>query len=111
MSDDAESSVFACTLAANDHKDRMAWIEELNAAALRGYRREGLRIELMYDPSAAARVREFVDREQQCCPFLDFTMRHENGSFILVIDSPEDASEAADALFAPYVLTRDPDGD
>lgn len=96
-----ESPAVACTLAAADRRDRLAWIEELNAA-LRDHRREGPRIELTYLPSAGEHVREFVRREQECCPFLDFTVRKENGAVILVIEAPQGVSEVADALFAAY---------
>jgi hypothetical protein len=99
MPQERKSSAIACTLAAADYKDRLAWIEELNAAALHEHRREGARIELTYRPSAEARVREFVRRERQCCPFLDFTIRRENDAVILEITTPDDTGEAADALF------------
>jgi hypothetical protein len=97
---DIDCSAVACMLSAADRKDRVAWIHELNAAALRDYRRDGSRIELAYHPSAAARVRELVDREKECCPFLGFNVRDEKEVFILVIEAPEEASAAADALFA-----------
>jgi hypothetical protein len=50
-------------------------------------------------------VREFVRRQQQCCSFLDFTIRCENDAVILEIAAPEDTGEAADALFATYTTT------
>jgi hypothetical protein len=106
MPPEPKSSPVACTLAAGDHKDRIAWIGELNAAALRDYQRVGGRIELVYEPSAAARVREFVRREHECCPFLDFTIQEDRDALILVIEAPENASEAADALFGTYTATR-----
>lgn len=99
-----------CTLTAADLEGRLASIKELNAEALRGYRRVGSRIELTYASSAAARVRELVEREQECCPFLDFTIRggqnsrdatRDTDALLLVIDAPEGAGEAAEALFAP----------
>lgn len=100
-----ESSVVACMLAAADYKDRLAWIDELNAAALRAYRRDGSRIELTYSPSAATRVRELVDREKQCCPFLGFTLRDDKDAIVLVIEAPDDSRAAADALFASFTDT------
>jgi hypothetical protein len=41
----------------------------------------------------------FVRREQESCPFLGFTIQEDKDALILVIDAPENASEAADALF------------
>jgi hypothetical protein len=106
MAEDAEPSGVVCKLGAADYKARLARIEALNADALRDYQRGGRRIELTYDPAAATRVREFVHREQECCPSLDFRIRHEGRALIVVIEAPEDASAAADALFAPYSATR-----
>ena len=102
MSRDTNSSAIACALAAADYKERLAWIGELNRAALRDYRRDGSRIELAYDLIATARVREFVRREQECCPFLEFDIQEGENAVFLVIDAPEDAREAADVLFGTY---------
>jgi hypothetical protein len=106
MPQDRQSFAVACTLGAADYKHRLAWIAELNTAALHDYRRAGARIELTYHPSAEARVRELVRREQQCCPFLDFSVRREDDVVMLEITGPEDVGDAADALFAPYTATQ-----
>ncbi|MGH3597512.1 MAG: hypothetical protein ACRDUT_16385 [Mycobacterium sp.] len=82
----------------------MAWIEQLNAAALRDHEREGSRIKLTYNP-AAARVREFVRREQECCPFLEFTIHARENAVIVGIEAPAEASEAADELFTRSVAS------
>ena len=50
----------------------------------------------------------FVRREQECCPFLGFTIREDRDAVILVIDAPENAIEAADALFGTHTATRHP---
>jgi tRNA A37 methylthiotransferase MiaB len=103
-----KSSPVACTLTGTDYEARLSWIEHLNATALRDYRRDGSRIELSYDPSAAAQVRELVEREKKCCPFLDFAIQDGDDAVILVIEAPHDASAAADAPFAPYVREAQP---
>lgn len=95
----------ACTLAEDDHKARLAWMAELNEVALLRYRRQGGRIELVYRRSAAAGVREFVDREQQCCPFLDFTVHDGDDVLTVVIETPAEFAAAADSLFMPYTET------
>jgi hypothetical protein len=83
MSADTKASALACALTAADYKQRLAWIDELN-------------------PAATARVREFVDREQACCPFLEFTIHEGEKAVLLVIKVPEDAREAADVLLGSY---------
>ena len=103
-----ESAAIACALEAAEYKARLAWIQRLNAAALRDYSRDGSRIELTYDRSAIVRVREFVRREQHCCPFLQFTTRDEKDSLLVVIEVPEIRAELADALFGGYTDTGTP---
>ena len=98
----------ACTLTGTEYEARLSWIEHLNATALRDYRRDGLRIELSYDPSAAAQVRELVRREKKCCPFLDFATQDGKDAVIIVIEAPHDAGAATDALFAPYIRQAQP---
>lgn len=93
---------FACTLTADEHAARIAWIRELNDAALSGYDRNGHRMRLQYRPAAAARAQEFVRRERQCCPFLRFTTEKQPDAFVVVIDAPPGLDSAADELFAPY---------
>lgn len=103
MSNDPEPPAIACHLSAAGYQDRVAWIAELNSSALRDYRRDGRRIELTYDASAAERVGEFVRRERLCCPFLDFSLELHKDVVTLQIEAPHDVADAADALFAPYI--------
>jgi hypothetical protein len=102
MPEDHKPVELACTLTADGHAARIAWIEELNATALRSYHRDGHRMRLRYHPSAAANAREFVRREQRCCPFLRFATEETEGAFVVIIDAPTGLDSAADALFAPY---------
>jgi hypothetical protein len=97
-----EPPVIACALAANEYKERSEWIQQLNAQALRGYRRNGSRIVLTYNASARATVREFVDRERVCCPFLDFTVSEHDAAITVTIATPDGLAPTADELFAPY---------
>ncbi len=93
-----------CTLTADEHAARIAWIRELNAAALSGYDRDGHRMRLKYRPAAATEAREFVRRERQCCPFLRFATEEQPDAFVVIIDAPTGLDSVADALFAPYLL-------
>ena len=92
----------ACTLSAGDYKTRLAWIADLNAAALLAHQRDGLRLELTYAGKARNCVREMVRREQACCAFLDFEIHEAWGGIRLTITAPERARGAADGLFAPF---------
>ncbi len=103
MSNDQQSAAIACNLSATEYHDRIAWIEDLNKAALRDYRRDGRRIELGYGASEAVRVREFVQRERQCCPFLEFAVRRGDDRIVVTIVAPPEVGESADALFECYI--------
>ncbi len=102
MTVDDERVELACTLTSDEHTARIAWIEDLNATALVGYQRDGHRLRLRYHPSASARAREFVRREQQCCPFLRFSAEEQREAFVVIIYAPPGLDSAADALFATY---------
>lgn len=98
-----ESEPIACMLSVGDFEDRLGWIRELSAKALRSHRRDGLMLELTYDRSAAADVQEFVRRERACCGFLRFDLRESADAVHLTITAPPEAESAADDLFAHFV--------
>lgn len=98
----SESVPIACMLEAGDFKERLAWIADLNRRVLLGSRRDDLRLELTYTPHALEDVRELMRREQQCCAFLDFDLRIEDGAVQLVVTAPEAAREAAELVFEPF---------
>ncbi len=92
----------ACTLSAGDYRDRITSIADLNRDALRGHHRDDLRLELVYEPAARERVREMVRREQECCAFLSFELHEDADRVRLAIIAPDDAREAAAALFEEF---------
>ena len=98
----SQPAPIACTLGPGDRRQRLAWIAELNRDALCGQRRDGLRLELTYAPAALDRVREMVALEQACCAFLAFDLRQQADSVRLVIEAPEEARDALDAVFASF---------
>jgi hypothetical protein len=98
----SEPAPVACTLGAGDFRQRLAWIADLNRDALRAQRRDGLRLELSYAPAALDRVREMVARERDCCAFLTFDLQQEADAVRLVIEAPDGARDALDAVFEPF---------
>jgi hypothetical protein len=98
----SEPTPIACTLGSGDFQERVAWIANLNRDALRSQHRDGLRLELTYAPAALDRVREMVKREQDCCAFLNFDVHQEKDAVRLVIEAPEGARDALDAVFEPF---------
>ena len=100
-----DESPVACTLQGGSYQDRLAWIADLARDGLRGVTRKALRLELSYATGVAGRVREMVDKEQQCCGFLDFELIETGAEVRLTITAPERAREVADALFEQFVPT------
>lgn len=97
-----DDKVIACTLDAGNLKERLAWIASLNARSLRSSRRNGLTLTLDYAPSALDDVRTMVAGEQSCCSFLDFDIAEHPDVVRVSIVAPEEAREAAEALFEPF---------
>ena len=98
--DDAEPII--CTLDGGSFKDRMVWIADLNARALKKARRKDLRLELQYAPSSIGDVRQMIAQEQDCCSFLSFNLTEQRRSLKLVITAPEAARDVAETVFAPF---------
>jgi len=94
----AEAAI-ACTLLADDFRERAAWIRGIAARHLRKSMRSPLTLYLVYGPEGADDVREMVRKEQECCAFLRFDLSVANDAVHLLITAPEAALEAADMLF------------
>lgn len=98
----ASPAAIACTLTPGDFKGRVQRIRDLARASLRDARREPLALHLTYDVSSAARVREMVRQEEACCAFLRFDLREDARGIHLSITAPQEASAAANDLFAHF---------
>jgi hypothetical protein len=92
----------ACTLDAGNLKERLGWIADLNARSLLGSDRDGLTLTLDYELEAIEDVRKLVAGEQACCAFLSFEIADQPDRVRLTIAAPEEAREAAEALFEPF---------
>jgi len=97
-----ETAPIACTLDAGNLNERLEWIADLNARALRRSRRDDLRLALDYEPGAIEEVRRMVAGEQDCCAFLAFDIAALDDVVRLTIVAPEAARDAAEALFEPF---------
>ncbi len=99
----SEAPTIACALNSNDFKARLAAIAELARSALQRYQRDDLVLRLSYPTEASERVREMVRNEQSCCAFLTFSLIERPQDIDLTITAPEEAREAADALFDQFI--------
>ncbi|WP_051960887.1 hypothetical protein [Devosia riboflavina] len=92
----------ACTLEADDFKERVTGIRALAARSLRSSRREPLQLILVYAPEALTEVQDLVAKESNCCSFMDFDLQHDAQAVRLTITAPIEALAAADELFAHF---------
>ncbi len=96
-----EAPAIACTLSADDFKERVSGIRELASRHLLSSRREPLALHLAYASDALRQVEDLVAKESACCSFLHFDLLvgHE---VQLTITAPSHAAAAADELFAHF---------
>jgi hypothetical protein len=98
---DDTALAIACTLDSHGFKGRVAEIRELASLHLLSSRRDALVLRLTYDAVALSDVEALVAKESSCCSFLEFNI--EAGDQVeLTITAPEQASLAADELFAHF---------
>jgi hypothetical protein len=100
--DDRDTPPIACTLQGGWYEERLAWIADLAREGLRSHARQDLMLQLRYAPEVAARVRDMVRKEQDCCAFLDFELTESSDDVRLTITAPERARDVADALFEQF---------
>jgi hypothetical protein len=60
---------------------------------------DGLRLRFQGGAAAEAAVAEFVRREQQCCPFLEFRTVRGDGCFSVDVVGPPEAAHLLDLIF------------
>jgi hypothetical protein len=92
-----------CTLDIGDYKERLASIAALARDALRSYERDDLVLRLKYTAAKAARVKEMVRHERECCTLLTFDVREEGNEILVTISAPEAARVAAETMFERFV--------
>jgi hypothetical protein len=70
---------------------------------LRSYRRDGDTLVLNYEVAAEPQVRELVERERQCCSFLDFRLDVEPDVVRLTIAGTALTADGIAALLEPFL--------
>ncbi len=105
MNSAATNSAIACTLSAENFRERLEQNRALAHDSLRSHERQGLVLTLRYDASAAHRVREMLRREQECCAFLSFAVNEAAGQIVVKVTAPEEARVAAETMFEQFVTT------
>lgn len=103
LEESGESTPVFCTLSAEDLKSRLAEIGALAGRALLSHEQDGRTLRLRYSSDAAEELRRLVDRERQCCAFLEFSMQERPDAVYLSITAPIDAGEFAPLLYSHFI--------
>lgn len=98
----------ACSLDADDFRDRMAWIGALNRQHLADARRYGHQLVLTYGMTALPRVRDLMAKESACCAFLAFDLTEVTDGVRLTVCVPEQLGGDAELLLAPFQSGTEP---
>src|SRR5437879_2271407 len=93
------ASTIACRLEGDDYSRRLASIGKLARAALLDHRRDDRSLCLAYAPNAAVRVRQMVDEERVCCPFLVIELEETAEAVFVKITPPRLDQAMLDMLF------------
>jgi len=98
-----ESTPVSCTLSAEDLKSRFAEIGALAGRALLSHEQDGRTLRLRYSSDAAEELRRLVEREQQCCAFLEFSLQEKPDAVYLSVTAPIEAGEFAPLLYSHFI--------
>jgi hypothetical protein len=99
----------ACTLDRTALEGRESLIAKLGRDGLRSSELAGAHARLAFDPVVAARLRELVEAERQCCRFLDFALEERPDAAVLDIDGPDDAAPVIADFVAAFARRAVPD--
>jgi hypothetical protein len=96
----------ACSLSAADYRARLASIAAVGARALISVEvdRDGASGVLRFrdEPEIRAALREVVDGEAECCPFLDLRLTERGGGLELSIGGPPEAWPVVEDLLGTF---------
>jgi hypothetical protein len=98
------SPPIACSLSAEDYRERLAAISEVGSSSLIAVQ-EGHRETIMrfrHSSQAADRLRTIVAQEGECCTFLDLSLRDVDDELVLTLPAPEEARPIVDDLIRSF---------
>lgn len=98
------SAPIACSLAADDLRQRLDEIAAVGAESLVARDSDGLRHTLCFhsDPQTRRRLERIIAAEAECCSFLSLTLVEQKGELILILEAPEDGRSVADGLAGAF---------
>lgn len=94
----------ACSLGANDLRQRLNEIASIGTESLIERSEEGDRQLLRFrsDAETRRRLEAVVGAEAECCAFLDLSLDQEGDELVLSIGAPEDGKHVAEELAASF---------
>jgi len=97
----------ACTLGPEDGAERLRRWQALNDRATSRTRRGAHRLEVRFPPGPGIRpeLEALAAAEQQCCPFLVWTVTEDSGQPILHVTAPLDQPDDIDAIASLFGAT------
>jgi hypothetical protein len=100
-----EESPIACSLEAEQLRQRLDEIEAVGARGLIDHRREGSRHLLRFnaDEEIRQRLERIVAAESQCCPFLELWLKEQDSVLLLTLAAPADGQVVAEELARAFV--------
>jgi hypothetical protein len=99
-----EELPIACSLDADEIKQRLAEISAIGGDALRDVQSSPSQASLRFAAGDERRERlaAIVAAEARCCPFMTFELRDEAGAIVMTISAPEGAELVFDDLVAAF---------
>ena len=80
----------ACSLAPGDLTERAgAWSQVASRATSRRRQAGGIIASYPREPDLVARLRDLIEAEAKCCPFLEFNVREDATEVIVELRAPE----------------------
>jgi len=98
----------ACTLDESDLRQRLDQIAALGADALIAHgETDGTHtLRFRRDDATCRQLRQIVEAESKCCPFLALQVNESAGGLLLTIDAPAEGRAVADELARSFSATR-----
>lgn len=94
----------ACSLTASYMEARLHELRSFGETSLldSSADAQGVRLRFRGGPAVAARLREVIAAEEECCPFLSFELEEGRDEIVLTIRAPEEGRQIADLLAASF---------
>lgn len=93
----------ACSLPSGALEQRLAWIRHVTASNLLSHQLDGATLKLQYRIDALPNLQQIIERERQCCSFLDYSLQHSAQAVQLTITAPNGLGPDARWLFDQFL--------